>query len=143
MSAVKGLVHLEIADLIAVVASGARGKEATRVVNDWTTMFRLAHEHNVVPLLGPGDMREHVLNVMRNISSVNTIRKQRIFHLLNELEYEGYAVKLLKGYSAARHYAYPECRDSVDTDIWINPEQEGDICAYLDKKGFQVVYNWS
>lgn len=150
MSAEKGHLHLRIADLIAVAAAGAQGKEVTLEVNDWATMFRLAHEHNVVPLLAcallhspnqscPDDMREYVLNVMRNISSANTIRKQRIFHLLNELEHEGYAVKLLKGYSAARHYAYPECRDSVDTDIWINPEQEADVCAYLEQKGFQII----
>ena len=150
MSAEKGHLHLSIAALIAIAAAGAQGKEATFEVNDWATMFRLAQEHNVVPLLAcallhspnqscPDDMREYVLNAMRNASSVNTIRRQRILHLLNELEYEGCAVKLLKGYSAARHYAYPECRDSVDTDIWINPEQEIRVCAYLEQKGFQIL----
>lgn len=150
MSAEKGIVPLEIADLIAVAAAGAQGKEITLEVTDWAIMFRLAHEHSVVPLLAcallhspnqscPDDMREHVLNVMRNASSANTIRRQRIFYLLNELEKEGFAVKLLKGYSAARHYAYPECRDSVDTDIWIAPEQEDDVCAYFEQNGFQIL----
>lgn len=150
MSAEKGLLHLEIADLIAVAAAGAQGKELNLVINDWDRMFRLAHEHNVVPLLGcallhspnqscPDDMQAYVLNVMRNASSANTIRRQRIFYLLNELDKEGFTVRLLKGYSTARHYAYPECRDSVDTDIWIDPAQEDDVCAYFEQKNFQIL----
>lgn len=150
MSAENGFVHLEIADLIETAAAGAQGKELQLEVNDWTGMLRLAHEHHVVPLLAcallhspnqscPDNMRTYALNVMRNVSSANIVRKQRIFHLLDELEKAGFAVKLLKGYSAARFYAYPECRDSVDTDIWIDPKQENDICAYLAQKGFQMV----
>lgn len=60
-------------------------------------------------------------------------------YLLNELEHDGYVIKLLKGYSVARYYAYPECRDSVDIDIWISPEQEADVCAYFEQKGFQIL----
>ena len=119
MSAEKGLLHLEITDLIEVASAGAQGKVINLEINDWAIMFRLAHEHNVVPLLAcallhspnqscPDDMREYMLNVMRNASSANTIRRQRIFYLLNELDKEGFMARLLKGYSAARHYAYPE-----------------------------------
>lgn len=150
MSAENETVHLEIADLIEMASAGAQGKELHLEVNDWAGMFRLAHEHHVVPLLAcallhspnqscPDSMRECVLNVMRNVSSAHMIRKQRIFQLLDELEKAGFSVKLLKGYSVARYYAYPECRDSVDTDIWIDPKQETDICAYLAQKGFQLV----
>ena len=46
-----GVVHQKIADLVAVAAAGAQGKEITLEVNDWGKMFHRAHEHNVVPLL--------------------------------------------------------------------------------------------
>lgn len=150
MSAENGSVHLGIADLIEIAAAGAQGKALHLEVDDWTGMFRLAHEHHVVPLLAcallhspnqscPDKMRDYVLNVMKNVSSANIIREQRIVHLLDELEKAGFAIRLLKGYAAARYYAYPECRDSVDTDIWIDPQQENDLCAYLAQKGFQMV----
>lgn len=150
MSSENGFAHLEMADLIEMATAGARGKELHLEVNDWAGMFRLAHEHHVVPLLAcallhspnqscPDNMRKYVLNVMRNASAANIIRKQRIFHLLDELEKAGFAVTLLKGYSAARYYAYPECRDSVDTDIWIDQRQETAIYAYLVQNGFQMI----
>lgn len=138
-----------LCDLLALASAGARGEELSITVNDWEYMLRLAHEHSVVPLLAcallrspdlpcPESIREYALNVMRNSASVNTIRRQRVFRLLGEMETAGFDVKLLKGYAVARYYAFPESRDSVDTDIWIREDQEAAVYAFFEKKGFQT-----
>lgn len=138
-----------LCDLIALVSAGARGEQTSINVNDWESMLRLAHEHNVLPLLAcallrspdllcPESIREYALNMMRNSASINTIRRQRVFRLLGEMVTAGFDVKLLKGYVVARYYAFPESRDSVDTDIWIREEQEAAVHAFFEKTGFQT-----
>jgi len=141
--------RLLLCDLLALVSAGARGERLNIHINDWETMFRLAYEHNVLSLFAcvflcspdlscPENIREYALNVMRNSSSINTIRRQRIFHLLHELKMAEFDVKLLKGYAAARYYVFPESRDSVDTDIWVREDQELAVYAFLEERGFQV-----
>lgn len=141
--------RLLFCDLLALVSAGARGEPISITVNEWEPMLRLAHEHNVLPLFAcallrspdlpcPESIREYALNVMRNSASVNTIRRKRVLRLLGEMETAGFDVKLLKGYTVARYYAFPESRDSVDTDIWIREDQEVDVYAFFEKKGFQT-----
>lgn len=135
-------------ELLALASAGACGEQIRMTVNDWAAVYRLAHEHNVLPLFAcallkspdlpcPRDIREYALGVLRDTSSVNTIRRQRILHLIQELNSSGFDVKILKGYAAARYYAYPESRDSVDTDIWIHEDQEAAIYAFFEAKGFR------
>lgn len=66
------------------------------------------------------------------------IRRQRIMHLIRELKAGGIPAKVLKGYAISDCYAYPDCRDSVDTDLLISIKQEKQACALFEKHGFRV-----
>lgn len=137
-------------DVIAFAAAGAHHIKVNKVPDDWETFFRLAHEHHVVPLVGcallnspelncPEQYREYALNVMRTASSGNLVRKQRVLHFLGELKAVGINAQVLKGYAAARYYAYPECRDAGDTDLLIEPCDEKRVNEFLQGKGFQIL----
>lgn len=137
-------------DVIAFAAAGAHQIKVNKVPVDWETFFRLAHEHHVVPLVGcallnspelncPEQYREYALNVMRTASSGNLVRKQRVLHFLGELKAVGINAQVLKGYAAARYYAYPECRDAGDTDLLIEPCDEKRVNEFLQGKGFQIL----
>lgn len=135
--------------MLEIIAAGARGVLPKAEVEDWTEVLQLAREHNVVSLLAcallrssddycPEKIKDYLLEVTRSTSSVNVLKRQRILHLLHELEVAGIGVKLLKGYSVSRYYAYPESRDSVDTDIWIAEDQEQATYDYFEGIGFQI-----
>lgn len=139
-----------IRDLIALASSGATGESQEIIVNEWEKIVYLAQEHNVLPLVAtaimsmpthdcPNHFFESILNITRNASSQNLIRKQRVFRLLDEMKSIGIDVIILKGDSVARYYAYPESRSAVDTDIWISGEQEPIAYRFFSEKGFEVV----
>lgn len=79
-----------------------------------------------------------MLDSMRMTSAANIIRRQRMLHLIQEIEKIGIPVLVLKGYSVSRLYAYPEIRESVDNDILINAADESMLYAFLHEKGFTV-----
>lgn len=138
-----------LCDLISLSAAGAKGKTTQIAVGQWSEILSLSLEHNVISLLActllhaneecPEHIRDGALAMLRGRSSENAIRQQRIMALLNELNNAGVSVKLLKGHSLARYYAYPESRDAVDTDIWIGAEDEQKVYDLLEKRGFQIV----
>lgn len=136
-------------DLLALAAIGATGKHRQIKVDDWSTVIALSQEQVVLSLVGipllenfgiecPEDLRNQVIEVTRLHSSTNLIKKQRILNLLQELEAMGVCVQLIKGYPIAECYAYPETRESNDTDILILPDQEKVVCDYLRDRGFRV-----
>lgn len=135
--------------LIGWAAAGARGDQTPPGEPDWNKLIPLAHEHSVLALVAcavtgsenlnyPEQAKEYFLNVMRTTASVNMVRRQRIMHLLGEMEKAGIAVKVLKGYAVASLYAHPECRESVDADLLISPKQEKLACELFEKHGFRV-----
>ena len=139
-----------LCDLISIAAAGAKGKTTQIAVGQWSEILSLSLEHNVISLLActllhaneeecPDHIRGGTLAMLRGRSSENAIRQQRIMALLNELNNAGVSVKLLKGHSLARYYAYPESRDAVDTDIWIGAADEQKVYDLLEKRGFQIV----
>ena len=142
--------YAALCDLIQLAAAGACGKKVVTAPLEWESVFRLAHEHQVVPLIGcallgspelqcPESYREYALSAMRSVSSSNLLRKQRILHLLKELEVAGINTRILKGYAAARYYAFPECRDAGDTDLLIDPNCEKQVNRFLGQRGFQLL----
>ena len=142
--------HAVLCDLIQLAAAGACGRKMNIASTDWETVFRLAHEHQVVPLIGcallnsdetqcPQAYRDYALNIMRGASSGNLLRKQRVLHLLRELEEESIKARIIKGYAAARYYAFPECREAGDTDLLIDPDCEKQVNQFLIQKGFQLI----
>lgn len=135
--------------LIRLISAGARKENVSGLSVDWNTVLPLAAEHHVIPLVAcavryspklecPEQLREYLLNTMRVESSVNLIRRQRIMHLLQEMNESGIDAKVIKGYAVAGCYAHPECRDSVDTDLLVDLKQENLAIDLLESKDFCV-----
>lgn len=89
--------EMRFCEMLELVAAGARGFLPKTEVKNWSEVLHLAREHNVVSLLAcallhtsedycPKEMRDYLLDVVRSTSSVNVLKRQRIFHLLHELE---------------------------------------------------------
>lgn len=137
-------------DVFTFATAGAQRKKVNKAPKDWEAFFHHAIEQRVVPLVGcallnspelecPEHYREYALKVMRNVSSSNFVRKQRILYFLRELKAFGIDAQFLKGYAAARYYAYPECRDAGDTDLLIKPHDEMRVNRFLQGRGFQIL----
>ncbi len=141
--------YVPMQTLIRLVAAGARGETVNDLQVDWPSVLPLAAEQRVLPLVAcallhspelecPDELREYLQNTMRSESSVNLIRRQRMMHLIAEMETAGIGVKVLKGYAVAGCYTHPECRGSVDTDLLIEVEKEKNAIEFLESKGFKV-----
>lgn len=135
--------------LIRLVSAGARKEDISGLSVDWNAVLPLAAEQQVIPLVAcallyspglvcPDQLREHLLNVMRVESSTNLIRRQRIMHLLQEMKTAGVAAKVIKGYAVSGCYTHPECRGSVDTDLFVDVSQEKAAIDLLETKDFRV-----
>ena len=105
-------VHQDFYKLISLISFGASGNTYSGSIDNWEYVCRIATEQAVLPLLGcalindaklecPEVYRNHILAAMRDVSSKNIIRRQRITNLLQELEMQGFHVALLKGYALA------------------------------------------
>ena len=135
--------------LIRFVSAGARKEDVSGLVVDWSALLSLAAEQHVIPLVAcallyspelecPDQLREYLLNVMREESSTNLIRRQRIMHLLQEMQAVGIDAKVIKGYAVSGCYTHPECRGSVDTDLLVDVGQEKATIDFLETKDFRV-----
>lgn len=136
-------------DLLRVAAAGARGTDCGDLNVDWQSLVPLAAEQGITGLVVcavlksprlacPDPLKQYLLSAMRTEASVQLIRQQRILHLLDEMKQEGIETKLLKGYAVGRHYAHPECRGSVDTDLLIDIRAEKKAIRFLEERGFRV-----
>ena len=135
--------------LIRLVSAGARKEDISGLSVDWNTVIPLSVEQQVIPLVAcallyspglecPDQLREYLLNIMRAESSANMIRRQRIMHLMHEMKAAGIDAKVIKGYAVSGCYAHPECRGSVDTDILVDAQQEGNAIRFFETLGFRV-----
>lgn len=135
--------------LIRLVSAGACKENVSNLSVDWNAVLPLAAEQQVVSLVAcallhnpnlscPDQLKEYMLNSMRTSSATNIIRRQRVLHLLQEIEQMGVPVQVLKGYSVSRLYAHPDSRESVDNDILIDVADEPKVCSFLESKGFSV-----
>ena len=141
-----------IAALIECIKLSGAGARGLLLANDdvsWQDVIATASAQNVLPLVScallhnpnlscPDQLKEYLLNSMRMSSATNIIRRQRVLHLLQEIEQMRVAVQVLKGYSVSRLYAHPESRESVDNDILIDVADEEKVCSFLESKGFSV-----
>lgn len=134
---------------IRLACAGARGDVLSDHTVPWNDLISTAYAQNVLPLVScalllspdlacPERIKENMINTMRNISVKNSIRCHRVLHLVSEIEAAGIPVRILKGYSVSRLYAYPESRDAVDSDLLISNAQESEIYRLLEEKGFSV-----
>lgn len=136
--------------MIALAASGASGRTAYRSDEiDWNSVIQYAQEQAVLPLIGcalmndadmhcPYQLREQLLQMVRGISGVNLVRRQRAIQLISEMEASGLHVKLIKGYAVGESYVHPEVRNSTDVDILIDRRQEMQVYSFLSRNGFSV-----
>lgn len=138
----------QLQEVITCAIAGAKGLAFTPRV-DWGTLVRIAHEHNVLPLVTlaidkleeddcPNEIRCFLSDSLHSIASRNLLKEQRILHLLQDMGQAGFSVQVLKGYAVSRYYFYPECRESVDTDLLISPEDEERVQEFLRNEGFCV-----
>ena len=135
--------------MIKLAAIGATKQGQIQEIDDWKAVIQHAHDQSVFPLIGcalfacpeiicPEDLRTHLLDAVRMQSGKNLVRKQRVFSLIAEMEQQGIPVKLIKGYAVGLIYAYPECRNSTDTDLLIDVCQEERVLEFLKTKGFRI-----
>lgn len=136
-------------ECIRLATAGARGCSLKYISQEWRDILSIATQQNVMPLVAcalmcsqqlpcPDSLRQQMMCFLRDINSRNMVKQQRLLHLINEMENAGFFVRVLKGYSVSRLYAYPESRDSIDSDILIPIEQERAIYKWLTGKGFTV-----
>ena len=142
-------ISASLIECIRLSGAGAKGTLINDTSVAWQEVVRIAAVQNVVPLVScallnnpdlscPAQVKDHLLDLMRSASAANVIRRQRMLHLIHEIEQIGVPVQVLKGYSISRLYAYPESRESVDNDILINAEDEAKVYDFLYEKGFTV-----
>lgn len=142
-------ISAALIDCIRLSGAGAKGTLLNDTNAAWTETVRIAAVQNVMPLVScallnnpdlscPTQIKGHLLDMMRTASAANVIRRQRVLHLIHEIEQMGVPVQVLKGYSISRLYAYPESRESVDNDILINAADEPKLYDFLHEKGFTV-----
>lgn len=138
-----------LAKCIQLASAGARGDVISDHTVCWNEVISTAYEQNVLSLVScalllspelacPEQLKENLLNTMRNVSVKNSIRCQRVLHLVSEIEAVGIPVQILKGYSISRLYAYPESRDAVDSDLLVSSAHESEVYRLLEEKGFSV-----
>ena len=145
----KYLMHLAGCAARGVPAEGADTQSL-----DWEKLFQLAKEQ-AVPFLFtymlrrrkdsgcPEElMREWTARMFATIFETNG-QRGNVLALLQELEAAGFQPVLLKGYAAADCYACADCRISSDVDILIPARQEARVCAFLKKKGFNILPRWT
>lgn len=141
--------------LMHLIGCCSQGKpvQPPRQIVDWSALFRLANEQQVMPLLAyalkqtpdtscPAELKERAITEMRSAAISNMMRIDGIMKLLDSFERQGIRAVLLKGYDVAQEYRAPECRISVDTDLWINPKDEKRACEFLKQQGFKVEPRW-
>lgn len=146
---IKSEENTSIEYLIQLASAGARGVSVQLSDLNWKEILQLASEQCILPLIAcavkdspslncPEPIREYLMDAMHTSASVNMIRRQRIMHLIGEMNAAGIHVRLLKGYAVADCYAYPDCRGSVDTDLLIGAMQEKQACELFEEFGFKV-----
>lgn len=117
---------------------------------DWKQLFQLATEQAVPFLLTyalrrrndlacPDELRNEWTAQMFETLIKASDQKKKVLELLAELETAGFRPILLKGYALADCYAVRGCRISSDVDILIPSNKEARVCAYLKKRGFEVL----
>lgn len=135
--------------LIQLAAAGARGVQNMRLQTQDDDVLRMAAEQNLMlllsctALLSPGQVFSAttemcLLDILRRSSPKNLLRTQRILYLIKQMEDAGISVRVLKGCSIARLYAYPESRDSIDSDLLIERGQEKAVYQFLQDHGFSI-----
>lgn len=111
---------------------------------DWQTVYRLAEQQQIQPLICHAVRRQALHRVPNELPAVlaQCARTGLVIALLEEMEAAGIAAYVVKGFAAGRNYAVPEYRICGDTDIVIAPEDEERASAFLEQHGFLIRPRW-
>lgn len=95
----------------------------------WTLVFPELEKH--------ADLSQYMNEFIGTVS--DSIRRNAFqLQTISELNEAGYNTCLLKGAAVSLAYPDPSCRVSWDTDVLIDPEQEQDVIAFLEERGYTL-----
>ncbi len=138
--------------LVHLFSCGARGvtPDAPSNAPDMNRLLSLARKQSVLPMvslalsqapdtgLDPKE-KQALAEGAQRAALLCYHQKRALFSLLKDLESQGIRAVLLKGHAAAQLYAVPECRVSVDSDIYVDPADEKRALRLLKEKGLRVI----
>lgn len=138
--------------LLRSASTGTSAKPPEKEL-DWNGVFSLAGEQMIKPLIAYalksnpsiGYPEKEAKAFIRNSLSAmitESARRSAVIALLGELEESGIHSFVVKGFSVASEYAFPETRISADTDICISPSDEEKAKAFFNSRGFSVEERW-
>lgn len=123
-------------------------KDPPKDIN-WREIFRLGKEHSVIPLIFCAMQKRTDLNCPKEIRSEfekfswvpmiqNQMRNEEIIKLLNKAKGEKICSVVLKGAAIGQSYDAPEARTALDTDIYVNSDDEEKMLLFLKQQGFHI-----
>ncbi len=136
--------------LFRLLGHAANGTEAVAPAQplNWKRLLTLSNEQSVqaltlfklaeAPCGFPEEGLRRILDHLRQGVLTAAMRRERILHLLEEMEQRGFSVAVIKGFAVAEVYAEPDLRLSGDTDLLIRQDQEKAILAFFQQKGFDI-----
>ena len=137
--------------LLHLFSCGARGgiPDAPSTAPDMTSLLSLAREQSVLPMVSltlaqapdtglDPKQKQALAEGAQRAALLCYQQKRALFSLLSDFESQSIRAVLLKGHAAAQLYAVPECRVSVDTDIYVDPADEKRALRLLKEKGCRV-----
>ncbi len=138
--------------LLRSASTGISAKPPEKEI-DWRSVFSLANEQMIKPLIGyalkanpsigyPKDGSKAFIEQSFSAILTESARRCATIALLEELEESGIHNFTVKGFSVASEYAVPEARISSDTDICISPADEEKAADFFRNHGFTVEGRW-
>lgn len=132
--------------VMQLMGAASRGAPAAPPApgTDWETVFRLAQQQQILPLVCCAVKAQHLHSCPNVLPTVlaHCAKTGSVVALLQEMNASGIPCYVVKGFAAGLHYAAPEYRLSGDTDIVVAPVDEKRACAFLAEHGFSVRPRW-
>lgn len=134
--------------LLALLGYAVFGRELTISAEnvDWDQVIAEADRHVVMAFLYPGVKRlagvpEGVVNRIRSAAMMSAAKSDEMLHtqdaIITCLKEKGIPCAVLKGYSVACHYPYPELRVPGDIDLLARADELESACKALEDAGFE------
>ena len=134
--------------LLALLAYALFGQELSidAASINWDRVVAEANRHAVTALLYPSVKRlvgvpDAVVDRIRNAAMLSAAKSDDMLHSQSEviaaLQEKGIPCAVLKGFSAACCYPYPELRVPGDIDLLIGEERLEAACAAMEEIGYR------
>lgn len=134
-------------------ASTGKTAEPPKQKTDWNRVLELSDEQMLMPLIccaykknpsigWPENRMQGHLKTSFSSMLTESARRSAIIGLLGKMEQEGIRTLVVKGFSIAENYDFPEARISADTDLYIAQEDEEKALEFFENQGFRVEPRW-